>query len=322
MICRTLAEVPASFGPAAVTIGNFDGVHAGHRHIMRRTVEIAREHGWRSAVLTFDPHPMRLLAPERAPRLLTTLEQRCDWIAAQGIERVLVLPFTREISQLTPEEFVRLILVDRLHARAVLVGENFRFGNRAAGNTETLRELGARHGFQTEVVGAIRRRNRVVSSSEVRRLIESGNVALACRLLERPFALEGAVVPGQGIGSRQTVPTLNLETGSEVLPAVGVYVTRTFDSGDGRVWESITNVGRRPTFGGDKLTIETFLLSAFDGETPAAIRVEFLRRVREERKFESPEALKVQIFKDVGRAQIYFRRVRRAGRFLLAPSLD
>ena len=308
MICRKLAEVPASFGPVAVTIGNFDGVHAGHRYIMRRAVEIALEHGWQPAVLTFHPHPMRLLAPERSPRLLTTVEQRCQLIAQQGIERVLVLPFTREISQLSPEDFVRLILVDAMQARFVLVGENFRFGHRAAGNTETLRELGARYGFETEVVGAVRRRNRVVSSSEVRRLIDAGDVSMACRLLERPFALEGVVVSGQGIGSRQTVPTLNIETSSEVLPAVGVYVTRTCHPASGRIWDSITNVGYRPTFDGHGLTIETFLLSAFDGVTPEAIRVEFLHRVREERKFASPDALRAQIMLDVARTQTYFRR--------------
>ena len=308
MICRTLAEVPASFGPAAVTIGNFDGVHSGHRYIMRRAVETAREHGWQPAVLTFNPHPMRLLAPERAPRLLTTLQQRCQLIAQQGIERVLILPFTREISQLSPEAFVRLILVDAMQARAVLVGENFRFGHRASGNTETLRALGTQYGFQTEVVGAICRRHSVVSSSEVRRLIDAGNVSMACRLLERPFALEGPVVGGQGIGSRQTVPTLNLETSSEVLPAVGVYVTRTLHPASGRAWESITNVGYRPTFDGQGLTVETFLLSPFDGAAPEAIQVEFLRRIRAERKFESPEALRAQIFKDIARTQTYFRR--------------
>lgn len=294
---------------SALTIGNFDGVHAGHREIMRRVVSVARENGWQPAVLTFDPHPTRVVAPDRAPRLLTTLDRRIQLIRAQGIQRVEVLPFTHEIAKLTPEEFVRQMLVERLHAGAILVGENFRFGHRASGDIVTLRELGERYGFTTEALPHVKRRNRVASSSEIRRLIELGNVSLACRLLERPFTLEGAVVSGHGIGSKQTVPTLNLETACEVLPARGVYVTRTSDAGSGRKWESITNVGYRPTFGGDRLTVETFLLSPLQGETPARISVEFLHRIRDEKKFDSPEALKAQILRDVARTQTYFRRL-------------
>lgn len=308
MIYRSLQAVPANFGPCALTIGNFDGVHAAHRHIIHRVIETAHSHGWTSAVLTFDPHPTRLVAPERAPRLLTTPEQRCERMRAEGIDNVLILPFTPEVAKLTPEEFVRNILVGILQARAVLVGENFRFGHRASGDTRALRELGEQYGFETEVAGAIRLRGRVVSSSEIRKLIEAGNVALAGRLLERPYALDGEVVKGHGIGARQTVPTLNLNTAAEVLPATGVYITRTHDLAGNRKWDSVTNIGVRPTFGGDGLTIETYLLSPFSGETPNQIRVDFLRRVREERKFPSPEALKTQIMRDVGRAQAYFRR--------------
>lgn len=295
--------------PTAVTIGNFDGVHAGHREIMRRITALARENGWDAAVLTFDPHPTRVVAPERSPKLLTTLEQRLRLIRQQGIERIEVLPFTSDLAKLTPEEFVQQVLVERLNAAAVLVGENFRFGNRASGDIGTLRSLGERYGFITEAVVPVTRRNRIVSSSEIRRLVECGNVSMACRLLERPFSLEGAVVPGHGIGSKQTVPTLNLETACEVLPAKGVYVTRTSDASSGRKWESITNVGFRPTFGGDALTVETFLLSALSGDPPTRISVEFLHRIRDEKKFESPEALKAQIMKDVARTQSYFRRL-------------
>jgi riboflavin kinase/FMN adenylyltransferase len=294
-----------------VTIGNFDGVHQGHRALIRRLVAIAREHGWTPVVLTFDPHPAKLVAPERAPRLLSSHAERCERMWELGVERIVILPFTREIAALTPEQFVRQILVDKLEARAVLVGENFRFGNRAAGDIGTLRELGARFGFVAEALGAVRLRGRVVSSSEVRRLVEAGEVGMACRLLGRPFALAGPVVAGQGIGSKQTVPTLNLEATAEVRPANGVYVTRTFDAERGRHWESITNVGVRPTFGGSGVTVETFLLSAFDGVRPESIEVEFLRWVRAERKFGSAEELKAQIFRDVGRAKSYFRRVGR-----------
>jgi riboflavin kinase/FMN adenylyltransferase len=292
-----------------ITIGNFDGVHAGHRQLLRRVVELAREHELKPAVLTFDPHPTCVVAPERAPRLLTTVEERVALIREQGIEEVVVLPFTADVARLSPEEFVERIVVGQLHARIVMVGDNFRFGHKQAGNIKTLSDLGVRFGFQTHIVEAVSRRGRVVSSSEIRRLIEHGDVAMACRLLERPCALSGNVVSGHGIGSKQTVPTLNLSTAAEVIPANGVYITRTNDLETADRWNSITNVGNRPTFEGDNLSIETYLLSSFDGLTPGRISVEFLRRVREERKFENAEALKQQIFRDVGRAQKFFQRL-------------
>lgn len=312
MIVRSLDAAPPDFGPCAITIGNFDGVHAGHREILRRVAVLAHEHGWHAAALTFDPHPTRLVAPDRAPRLLTTLERRCELMQEEGIDCILILPFTAEIAKLTPEQFVREILVNRLGARAVLVGDNFRFGNRAAGTIETLRELGRKYGFEVEVVNPVTRRHRRVSSSEIRRLIATGQVSLACRLLETPYALEGRVIAGHGVGSRRTVPTLNLDTSaSEILPARGVYITRTTDLGDGRRWHSVTNVGIRPTFDGHDLTVETFVLAPLEGHDPEQIRVEFLRRLRDERKFESAEALKAQILKDVKRTRTYFRRVER-----------
>jgi len=309
MIYRTLNEVPPGFGPCAITIGNFDGVHRGHQQIMQRIVAIARANGWKSAVMTFDPHPTKLVAPDRAPRLLTTPEQRALRILEQGIDEVLILPFTAEIAKLSPEGFVRGILVEKLGAREVLVGDNFHFGHRAAGNAETLRELGRTYGFNADVIGAISFRGRVISSTAIRNLIEAGDVSRACRLLGRPYALEGAVVHGEGVGSKQTVPTLNLDTQAEVLPKTGVYVTRTRDANAPRDWPSITNVGFRPTFNGHHLTIETFLLTALTGVPPQRIAVEFLRRVRDERKFPDPAALKTQILHDVARAQTYFRRL-------------
>ena len=301
------------FGPTALTIGNFDGVHAGHREILRRVVALARERGWKPSVLTFDPHPARIVAPDRAPRLLTTPEERARLMREEGIEQVLILPFTRELAGFSPERFVREIVVERLEARAVLVGDNFRFGHEHAGDTRLLAELGRRYGFLVEAVPAIRMRGRVVSSSEVRRLVEAGSVALAGRLLARPYALEGEVVPGHGIGSKQTVPTLNLAPAAEVMPARGVYVTRTSDSASGRRWISVTNIGTRPTFGGDSVTVETFLLDPLEGASPRVIRVEFLERLREERRFDDAAALKVQILRDVARARAYFRRVSRIG---------
>jgi riboflavin kinase / FMN adenylyltransferase len=306
---------------SVITIGNFDGVHAGHRRIMKRVVEIAREHGWSPAVLTFDPHPTRVIAPSRAPKLMTSIEQRAALMRHDGIERIEILPFTPALAKLTPEEFVREVLCGRFHAKAVLVGANFRFGAKQAGDVRTLADLGKRYGFATEIVDEVRCRGRIVSSSSIRELIAAGNVALAARLLERPYAVEGEIVPGHGVGHKQTVPTLNLKTSAELLPANGVYITRTrvlppISLADARgseeqSWDSITNIGYRPTFGGHDLTIETFLLSPLEGQPPRRIRLDFLRRVREERKFDSPEALKAQILKDVARANAYFRRIRK-----------
>jgi riboflavin kinase / FMN adenylyltransferase len=312
MICRSLDETPSDFGPCAITIGNFDGVHAGHRKILRRVAALAREEGWKAAALTFDPHPAKLLSPATAPRLLTTLDQRARMMLEQGIDQILILPFTLQVAALTPEDFVRELLVDKLGVRAVLVGANFHFGKRAAGNAGTLEELGERYSFETDILAPVVWRKRVISSSEIRRMIAAGDVSTACRMLGRPHVLQGAVVHGEGIGSKQTVPTLNLDTKAEVVPGNGVYITRTRDcnaSKPQREWPSITNIGYRPTFDGQHRTIETYLLSPLDGAPPEEISVEFLRRVRDERKFETPEALKAQILRDVNRAQTYFRRL-------------
>jgi riboflavin kinase/FMN adenylyltransferase len=308
-ILRSSAEVPEAFGPSVVTIGNFDGVHIGHRRIMRRVVALAREKNCTPCVLTFDPHPARVLAPDRAPRLLMTADQKLRSMEGEGIEAVYLIPFSLEFAKLTPEEFVEQVLVRALKARIVLVGEDFRFGYKQAGNLDTLRELGAHFGFTLEVVQGIARRGERVSSTIVRKLIIDGSVSHACRMLGAPFAIEGDVVKGQGIGSKQTVPTLNLAPENEVLPKTGVYVTRTRDVNSGRRWNSITNVGYRPTFAGEGLTVETFLLEPLNGAHPTRIEVRFLAFVRDERKFETPDLLKAQILRDVAVANRLHRRL-------------
>ena len=310
-VYRSLEEVPADFGPCALTIGNFDGVHFGHRRILKQVAALAAACGWKPAVLTFDPHPTQVVAPDRTPVLLTTPGHRVELMEEEGIGEVLILPFTQEIARLSPQDFVQRLLVDRLGVRAVLVGDNFCFGHRQAGNVRLLAELGAVYGFQTRIVPAVKWRGRMVSSSGIRALLKAGRVSLAARMLEHPYALDGAVVEGRGVGSKQTVPTLNLAPDGGLIPASGVYVTRAYDLAGGRQWNAITNIGYRPTFGAsDELSIETFLLDPFSGGTPARIRVEFLWRVRDERKFESPAALKQQILRDVAAAQRYFRRTR------------
>jgi riboflavin kinase / FMN adenylyltransferase len=315
-VFRSLEEVPADFGPSVVTIGNFDGVHAGHRELMRRAGELSREHGsWRPSVLTFDPHPSTLVAPARAPKLLTSMETRLEQMRDVGIRQVFILPFTWDVAHLSPEAFTSRLLVEAMKARAVVVGDNFRFGHKQSGDTARLKELGELHGFRTEVVGSVTRRGRIVSSTEIRMLLGAGNVTLANRLLERPYSLTGSIIGGHGVGRSRTVPTLNLQPPGEVLPAQGVYITRASDADIvSRQWEAVTNVGIRPTFQnhghGHELAIETFLLSPFDGVDPKRIRLEFLRRLREERKFDSPEELKAQILRDVSRAHAFFRRSR------------
>jgi riboflavin kinase/FMN adenylyltransferase len=308
-VFRSLDELPADFGPSALTIGNFDGVHAAHRRILRRVKEVAVERGLKASALTFHPHPSKVVAPARAPRLMTTPEQRCTLMQEEGIQQLFIMPFDRHVAHLTPEQFVEQVLVEKLGVRAMVLGHDFCFGYKQSGNVRVLAELGRKYGFTTEEVSAVTVRGRLVSSTALRQLIEAGLVAQAARLLERSYALEGDVVAGRGVGSKQTVPTLNLAANTEVLPAIGVYVTRTHDLEDARFWPSITNVGRRPTFGvSHDISIETFLLEPLASETPRRIRVEFLWRVRDERPFPDPQALKQQILRDVGVAQAYFRR--------------
>lgn len=322
-IARDVAET-VGFSPSALTIGNFDGVHIGHQHLLCTTCDSAKRMGASPTVLTFDPHPSRIVAPERTPRLLTTIDERYAWMAAEGIEQVLVLPFTMEIARLTPEEFVRDILVNALRAKIVLVGENFRFGHKQSGDTGVLAALGKHFGFDVCLAESVTCRGQVVSSSAVRKFVDAGEAGMAWRFLGRPYSITGDVIHGRGVGSKQTVPTLNLKTSAEVLPRNGVYVTRTREIGgvftteprktERRQWHSISNIGYRPTFEGaedspQKLSIETFLLDPLVGDAPQSIVLEFLHRVRDERKFESPEALKAQIMRDVKQANSFFRLV-------------
>jgi riboflavin kinase/FMN adenylyltransferase len=307
-ICRGLKEAGPDFGPCAITIGNFDGVHIGHREIFRHVVAVARRNGWKPSAMTFDPHPAKLLAPERVPRLLSTPEERCRWMREAGLTQAVIVPFTREFSGLTAEEFAREILVKCLGAAAVLVGGNFHFGHDKGGDSSLLSQLGAQLGFTTQIIPPLEYRKKIVSSSLIRGLIGSGEVALAGRMLGRCYALSGEVVAGRGVGSKATVPTLNLRTTADVLPGTGVYVTQTTDLERGQLWPSVTNVGFRPTFDGEDLTIETFLLRSPGDQAFRHIMVELLHRLREEKKFASPADLKAQILTDVRRAGTYFRR--------------
>jgi len=309
-VFRSLAEIRVNQG-SVVAIGNFDGVHIGHREILRRVIAVAHDGGLTPTVLTFDPHPARVLAPDRAPSMIMTIDQRLRAFERAGVETTFVLPFSLEFARLSPAEFAGQVLVQALRTRCVLVGDDFRFGYKQSGNVGTLIELGHRLGFAVQPVAPVLGDRERVSSTAIRQLISKGRVSKACRMMVAPFALEGAVVRGFGIGSKQTVPTLNLAAENELLPGTGVYVTRTRDEASGRSWNSITNVGYRPTFEGRELTVETFLLDPAPASAPERIEVQFLSRIREERRFETPEALKAQILRDAGAAMRFHRRLTR-----------
>jgi len=302
----------ASSGRGSVlAIGNFDGIHLGHQAILRAVVQRAGETKDVATALTFDPSPRKVLRPESAPLRLSTNAQRMDWFGAVGLEAAVVLPFTLDLARLSPEDFVEQILVRGLRVRAVLVGENFRFGHQQGGNVALLRELGARHGFAVEIISPVAFDAEIVSSTVIRREIAAGNVTHAARLLGRPFALSGEIVTGTGTGRRFTFPTLNLKPEQELLPGRGVYVTRTLLEGETKSRRSVTNVGMRPTFNGASLSVETNLLD-FSGEiTAKRMEVRFWKRLREEKKFAGPEELRAQIARDIANSRRFFSRLRR-----------
>src|SRR4029077_8908243 len=277
---------------SVLAIGNFDGIHLGHQAILRAAAQRAAKTKDVATALTFDPSPRKILRPESAPQRVSTNAQRMDWFGTVGLEAAVVLPFTLDLARLSPEEFIEQILVRGLHVRAVLVGENFRFGHQQAGDVAQLRDLGAHYGFAVEIIPPVALDAEIVSSTAVRRDIAAGNVTHAARLLGRPFALTGDIVPGTGTGRRFTFPTLNLKPEQELLPARGVYVTRTLLEGETRSRRSVTNVGMRPTFNGASLSVETHLLD-FSGEVTAKrMEVGFWKRLREEKKFAGPEELR------------------------------
>lgn len=309
-IFHNLDEARGQFGPAAITIGVFDVVHLGHQRLVRTAIQRASELGIASGAVTFHPHPRNVLGTSPPVRLLIPVEERIAILRDMGIEKILVLPFDLVLSRLTPEDFVRWVLRDALDVRFVVVGENFHFGYRQAGTIEVLGALGAKYGIETRFLPQVRCRGSIVSSSLIREYVSSGAVSRAGRMLGRCYGIEGEVVSGQGIGSKQTVPTLNLAGPADFLLAHGVYITEVQDLDDGRSWPAVTNVGTRPTFSGTSVTIESFLLAPLVGGAPKRIRVQFRRWIRGERKFPDASALRAQILADVSRAEAYWRRVR------------
>jgi riboflavin kinase / FMN adenylyltransferase len=308
-IIRQLRELGEPRIPSVVTIGNFDGVHLAHQRLLHRVVEVARPLGALATAITFEPHPIKILAPEHAPKVLTPLPRKIDLLAATGIDLLVVLPFTRELAHQSPLEFVRTVLVEPLRTASVHVGPNFRFGYRQSGDTEVLEALGSQEGFRVEILPMLRVRGDRVSSTRIRELVTEGQVQKAQRLLGRPFSSRGPIVAGLGVGRKHTVPTLNLAPIEEQLPKIGVYVTRTYLGGISH--DSVTNVGFKPTFGDHRLTVETFLLEYSGQIDEVDMEIEFLYRLRDEIKFQNPAILKVQIQEDARRSLKFFRLLKK-----------
>jgi riboflavin kinase/FMN adenylyltransferase len=314
-VFRTLDEIPSGFGPSVAVIGNFDGVHCGHSQVLSTVAAEARAKGMRSIAITFDPHPEQFLRPETACVLLTPIPERLRLMAATGIDAVLVLPFDQALAWLSAREFVQTILVDKLNAKSIHEGANFRFGHRAQAGVGELAEFGREFGFTVTVHPPVHVRGLCVSSTAVREFVAAGDMRRARWMLGHTFAVRSTPARGRGIGGRLVVPTINLAPYPGLLPAFGVYVTRLTISGSGgdRRFQAVTNVGNRPTFGEPSFAVETYLLDfepvELTEETP--LELEFLLRLRPEIAWPSPEALKAQIMKDVGRAKRYFRLLAR-----------
>ena len=293
--------------PTVLTLGVFDGLHLGHQLIIRTVVDRARAAGAVPTVITFEPHPRAVLHPESAPPLLQTFDQKIEALSVLGIEQTIVIHFDNAFSQIRAEDFLRDVVVDRLHAKEVYLGRGFFFGHNREGNSELLRRVSQQLGFVADEVPEVRLRGTRIGSSVIRKLLTEGRVNLARRMLGRPYGVEGPVARGDARGVGLGFPTANVQPHNRVIPRRGVYVTATLIEGQWR--RSVTNIGVRPTFG-DALepSVETHLID-WSGELYGnVLRVRFLHRLREEKKFGSVDELKLQIEKDVARAIRYFDR--------------
>jgi riboflavin kinase / FMN adenylyltransferase len=302
-VWRSLDEVEGVTA-SVVTVGNFDGVHLGHQHVIDLVVARAREIGATSVVVTFDPHPMSVIHPGGAPLALTTLDHRLALLEQRGLDGTLVLPFTADLARLSPENFVRDVLVDALHVREVHVGENFRFGHRASGNVDTLRHVGSAHGFTVHPVPLARAGEAVWSSTYVRQCLAEGDVAEAARTLGRLHRVEGPVVEGDKRGRELGYPTANLDVDEHTaIPADGIYAGWLTRASGERLPAAIS-IGTNPTFGGRHRRVEAYVLDRDDLELYGEhVAVDFAERLRDTLTFDGVDALLVQMAEDVDRAR-------------------
>jgi riboflavin kinase/FMN adenylyltransferase len=306
-IYRDLELIPSDFGPSIVSVGNFDGVHLAHQAVLKQVVQRARETGSKAVVVTFDPHPVRILHPDKDLKLITPGESRIRLLADTGIDAALILPFTRDLSVMSAHHFVEQILVGKLHAKEIHEGFNFHFGHKAKGNVQLLEELAPRYGFVVKVYPEMKIRGAAVSSSQIRKLVQSAEVSRVRHLIGRVFSIHSTPGRGRGYGHKYTVPTINLSRYDELIPQNGVYITRSKIGEE--CFDSVTNVGVRPTFGQDSFAIESHLLNFHPIELTAETPVElsFLKHLRPEMKFPSVDELREQIARDVHRARRYFQ---------------
>ncbi len=319
-----LAAIPPSFGPVVATIGNFDGVHCGHRWVIDQVNARARSLGLRSLAITFDPHPIRVLRPEAPHALITPTTQKLDLLAQTGIDATLLIPFTPELARMSARAFAQEILCNSCRVREVHEGENFRFGYQAEAGIDGLEALGKEMDFAVRAYAPHILRGAPVSSSRIRTLVAAGDVSHARALLGRPFTVRSTPATGRGYGTRYTVPTINLAPYEELLPAKGVYVT-TLRIGGGdsaETFQAVTNVGNRPTFGDPKdgqpaLTVESHLLNfhPIDLAEDTPLELAFLHHLRPEIQWPNPEALRTQIGRDVRAANRFFT----LAHFLMQP---
>jgi riboflavin kinase/FMN adenylyltransferase len=313
-VFHKLDDIPGDFGPTIVSVGNFDGVHRAHEVVLREIARNARQQDARSMAVSFEPHPTRILRPDSGLKLLTPAREKVRLLAATGVDSVLLLPFGRDLSLMSPRQFAEEILKQRLHVREVHEGYNFRFGHKAEGDLKMLAEYGHEMGFRVKLHPEMQLRGEPVSSSHIRKLLREGRVGRARHLLGRCFSILSTPGRGRGFGTKYTVPTINLSRYEELVPRDGVYVTRTEVGGE--CFDSVTNIGNRPTFGEDSFAIESHLLNFHPIELTAdtAVEIWFLHRVRDEIKFPSSEALLAQIGRDVRQAEHYFHLLERASR--------
>jgi riboflavin kinase/FMN adenylyltransferase len=301
-------NAPLRWPNPVLALGNFDGLHRGHMKIIDRVRQRAGERGGTPAAMTFDPHPPRVLRPDKAPALLMTREQKIEALRRSGMQGLALVRFTHEMSRWDPETFVRTVLVEWLHVAEVWVGANFLFGHKRAGTFSVLRALGARYGFRAEKIDPVRYKDFVVSSTRVRRLVSEGRVDEAGALLGHHYFVDGTVVRGAGRGRSIGVPTANLATANELVPPAGVYATLAIVAGV--VTPSVTNIGLRPTFGDvEHPVIETHLLDVDRDLYDTALRLSFVQRLRDERTFADVDALRAQIEADCRGARRLFGRI-------------
>ncbi len=309
-VFRHLSNIPADFGPTLISVGNFDGVHRAHRRVLDEIVLRARQRGAKSVAVSFEPHPMRILRPDSELKLITPTPEKLRLLEESGVDAAVLLPFTRDLSLMSPREFAAQILRDRLHAIQVHEGYNFHFGHKASGDVRLLTEFGKEFGFEVVAYPEMRIRGASVSSTRIRELIAAGDMQRARALLTRPFSILSTAGRGRGYGSKYTVPTINLSRYEELVPRDGVYITRTRVGEE--CFDSVTNIGNRPTFGEESFAIETHLLNFHPIELTAQtpIQLSFLSRLRDEVKFPSVQALRAQIARDVKKAHRYLHKLR------------